>query len=311
MLHDLAAQGVEGDVFVIAAGDQDHLLREGAQARRGAAGAAGDGIVIVPHPLIGAHQLDTVLHAAEFTGKLPDGLIRHQTVHSGGCRHVILHIVDAGQLDIPGGHDGALARAVTADDGVAPQEHALFRLALTAEIHRPVGDALSLLPGDGVVEVENGLVARLLVAEDVLLGGHILRHVLMHVQMIGGQIGHHGDVGAVRHGHQLEAGQLQHRVVGGAHAPGLAQQGMADVAAHMDGIARLLQQLSDDGGSGGLSVAAGDGDDGAGAHPEEHLHLGGQFTALSHGLCQLGHIGPQARRAEDNVLIQPLQIVRA
>ena len=53
----------------------------------------------------------------------------------------------------------------------------------------------------------------LLIAEDVLLGRHILRHVLVDVQMVGGQIGHHGDMGAAIHGHQLEAGQLQHRPV--------------------------------------------------------------------------------------------------
>ena len=86
---------------------------------------------------------------------------------------------------------------------------------------------------------------------------------------------------------------------------------MADVAAHMDGVARLFQKLGDDGSGGGLSVAAGDGDDGAGAHPEERLHLGGQLTASGHSLGKLGHIGPQARRAEDDILIQPLQIVRS
>ena len=219
--------------------------------------------------------------------------------------------MNARQLDIAGGHHSAFSPAVTADDGVAPQEHALFRLRLTAEIHRPVGNALALTAGNVVIEIEDGLIARLLVAEDILLGGHVLRHVLVNVQMVGRQIGQNGDMGTARHGHQLEAGQLQHRVIGGLHLPRLTQQRMADVAAHMDGAPRLLQKLRDDGSGRGLSVAAGHGDDGTGADLKEHLHLGGQHTAASHSLCQLGHIGPQTRRAENDILIQFLQIVRA
>ncbi len=86
---------------------------------------------------------------------------------------------------------------------------------------------------------------------------------------LGARIGHHGDVGAVGHGHQLEAGQLQHGPVRGPDGIGLRQQGMADVAAHMDGVSRRPQKLGNNGGGGGLAVGAGDGDDGAGADLEK------------------------------------------
>ena len=162
---------------------------------------------------------------------------------------------------------------MAAEDILPPEEHALFRLGPPAEEadspHSPPG----LLTGDVVVLIEHGDVAGALIAEDVLLGRHILRHVLVDVQMVGCQIGHHGDMGAAIHGHQLEAGQLQHRPVLRLHIIRLTQQGLTDVAAHVDGSARRLQQLCDDGGGGGLAVAAGDGDHVAGADLKEHLHL--------------------------------------
>ena len=76
----------------------------------------------------------------------------------------------------------------------------------------------------------------------------------------------------------------------------------------MDISARRLQQLCDDGGGGGLAVAAGDGDHVAGADLKEHLHLAGEGTALPLRRQQLRHVRPQARCAEDNVLRQAVQI---
>ena len=197
---------------------------------------------------------------------------------------------------------------MAAEDILPPEEHALLRLGTPAEEpdgpHGPQG----LLPGDVVVLIEHGDVVGALIAEDVLLGRHILRHVLVDVQMVGSQIGHHGDMGAAIHGHQLEAGQLQHRPVLRLHIIRLTQQGLTDVAAHVDGSARRLQQLCDDGGGGGLAVAAGDGDHVAGADLKEHLHLAGEGAALPLRRQQLRHVRPQTRCAEDNVLRQAVQI---
>ena len=148
-------------------------------------------------------------------------------------------------------------------------------------------------------------------AEDVLLGGDVLGHVLVYIQMVGRKVGDHGDVGALGHGHELEAGQLQHGAVVGAHIVRLAQQRVADVAAQPNGLAGGTQQLGDDGGGGSLAVRAGDGDDGTGADAEKDLHLAGQFRAAGHRRCELRHIGPQAGGAEDHIRVQAVQVALA
>ena len=84
---------------------------------------------------------------------------------------------------------------------------------------------------------------------------------------------------------------------------------MADIAAHMDGVAGGLQQLGNDGGRGGLAVRSGHGDDGTGANLEEHLHLGGHLAAAFCRLFQLGHIRTQTGGTKDYILMQIFQIV--
>ena len=126
--------------------------------------------------------------------------------------------------------------------------------------------------------------------------------------MVGGQIGHHRDIGADVHGHELERGELQHDHVVGLHVGRLGQEGLADVAAHIDIVARLFQELRDNGRGGGLPVAAGDADDFAGADLEEDLHLRGNEAPPLPGRLELGHVGPQAGRSEDDVVVQSLQI---
>ena len=216
--------------------------------------------------------------------------------------------MDAGQADVLRGHDLAFMTVPAGDHGVTPQEHAVFRLCLAAEIQGAARGMGGQLPGDGVVQVEDGGVPGLLVAEDVLLGPDIFLHALVDVQVVGGQVGQHRDVGTAGHGHQLEAGQLQHGPVRGPDGIGLGQQRVADVAAHMDGVSRRPQELGNNGGGSGLAVGAGDGDDGAGADLEKGLHLGGDDAAPGPGGLQLRHVGPQARGAEDHVLVQVLKI---
>ena len=83
--------------------------------------------------------------------------------------------------------------------------------------------------------------------------------------MVGRQIGGHGNMRAFLHGHQLEGAEFQHRHILRRDLRGIAQQRMADVAAHMDNLPLRCQQLGDDGGRGGLSVRAGHRQNGAGA----------------------------------------------
>ena len=144
--------------------------------------------------------------------------------------------MNAGQLDIRRGHDRPLAAAIPADDIFPPQEYPFFQFALPAEVNCTVRDTLTLYAGNVVIEVENRRIPCLLVPENIFLGGHVLRHILMHIQMVGRQIGDDSDMGAACHGHQLKAGQFQHGIVIGLHLPRLAKQRLTDVAAHVNGI---------------------------------------------------------------------------
>ena len=146
--------------------------------------------------------------------------------------------------------------------------------------------------------------------KNILLGRHILRHVPVHIQMVGRQIGDDRNVRTLRHGHQLEAGQLQHRKIRAQHSVRLAQQRVADIAAHPHTLSGLFQQLGNDGGGRRLSVRAGDSDDRTRADPEENLHFTGQNGAFLNTGRYLRHIRAQPRCAEDHVRLQILQIIR-
>ena len=311
MRHDLRPQHIKGNVFVIAAGDHDYLLAERPQPRDGTGGTGGNGVIIIPHALIGSYQLDAVLHTAEFPGKGLDDLVRHQAVHGGDGRHIILHIVYAGELDVPRGHHDALMTAAAADNVLAPQEHAVGNLTLPAEEAGVAGRAGGLLCCDGIIRIKNGNVLPTLMGKNILLGRHILRHVPVHIQMVGRQIGDDRNVRTLRHGHQLEAGQLQHRKIRAQHSVRLAQQRVADVAAHPHTLSGLFQQLGNDGGGRRLAVRAGDSDDRTRADQEENLHFTGQNGTFLNTGRYLRHIRAQPRCAEDHVRVQVLQIVRA
>ena len=147
-------------------------------------------------------------------------------------------------------------------------------------------------------------------AVNVPLGVHIFRHILMHIQMVGGQVGDNGDVGAAREVHELEGAELHHGEILRLHLLRQGQQGRADVAPQPDPASGLPEQLRDQRGGSRLAVGAGHGDDRAGAHPEKRLHLRGDLRA---GLLQRRKLRPgrmQAGGAENNIALQPLQIIR-
>ena len=142
--------------------------------------------------------------------------------------------------------------------------------------------------------------------QDVLLGVDILLHVLVDVQMVGGQVGHHRHVRALPHGDQLEAGELHHSAVLRLDGPNLRQQGLADVSTQVDVFPLGLQQLCDNRGGGGLPIAASDGVDFAGAELEEDLHLAGDSGAPGPGSLQLWEMIAHARCAENDILVKIL-----
>ena len=127
--------------------------------------------------------------------------------------------------------------------------------------------------------------------------------------MVGREIGDHRDVRPAMHAVELEGAELQHDDVVLFDLRDLAQERVADIAAEVDAIPGLFQKFGDDGGGGGLPVAAGDGDHLAGAESQEHLHLGGEQAAARLCRSKMYVKGHEARRAEEDIVIQALEIV--
>ena len=83
---------------------------------------------------------------------------------------------------------------------------------------------------------ESGNILRFLVCKDIFLCGNILREIPVDVKMVGRQIGDHGNVRAVGHGHQLEGAQFQYGNVLGLHPTGFRQKWVADVPPQMPSL---------------------------------------------------------------------------
>ena len=305
MRADRLAQHVVGDVLVISARDQDDLLLEGFQTGNGARRAGGDRIVVVLDAVEFADKLDAVLHAAERRGDRADVVIRRIALHHGRGHHHVVDVVRARDADVSGGHE-LTPRAVLCDiDDAILEKHAVgqfLRLAGAEQVACGVQRARDL-----VVQIEHQTVALLLAAVDRGLGLHIFVKVLVVVQMVGRQVGDRRHMGRMLHAHQLEGGQLDDGQILGLHLAHAGQQRRADVAAQMHGIARVLEDLADERGRGGLAVRAGDADDRAGADREKQLHLAGDLRAVLLRLFQKARM--HAGRAEDHVLVERIQIM--
>jgi len=290
---DFRPKHVVGDVLVVAAGDQDYLFREAAQTRNGAAGAGGDGIVVEPHAVLHPHQLNAMLHAAEGLCDMTDGLVGHQSLHYGDGGHIILYVVDAGNENVL---DGKNFSPVPADNAVFDAD---IGHALAGE--EPGGAVAPEGGGDVIVGVQHQKAVLALITENVLLGIHILLHVLVDVQMVGRQVGDHCPLGTALHVHELEGAKLHYGEIRFLHLPGKGEQGRADVAPQPDGFPLRLQHFRNQGGGGRLSVGAGDADDPAGADFEECFHLGGHLRAPAAQGFDGGIVGVHSRGAEQDI----------
>ena len=120
-----------------------------------------------------------------------------------------------------------------------------------------------------------------------------------------------GHIRRAVHAVQLEAAELEHGKVLRPDVRDAVKERRADVAAEVHGVPLRAQELGRDGRGRGLAVAAGDGEDAARAEVAERLHLGGEDRAVLRSLAQLRHDGQHARRAEDDIEVQMLEIVRA
>ena len=300
---DLRPQHVVRDVLVIAAGNQDHLFREAAQTRNGAAGAGGDGIVVEPHAVLHPHQLNAVLYAAEGFGDMADGLVGHQPLHHGDGGHIILYIVDAGNENVLGGKNFS---PVPADNAVfdADVGHALAG-------EEPGGAVAPEGGGDVVVGVQHQKAASVLIAENVLFRVHIFLHILVDVQMVGREVGDHRPLGAALHVHELEGAKLHHGEIRLLHLPRKGKQGRANVAPQPDGFSLRFQHFGDQRGGGRFAVGAGDANDRAGADLEERFHFGGHLRAPAAERFDGGVIGVHPRRAKQDIRLHVVQIAVA
>ena len=129
--------------------------------------------------------------------------------------------------------------------------------------------------------------------------------------MVGRYVCDNGHIRRAVHAVQLEAAELEHGKIVRPDVRDAVKQRCADVAAEVHGVSLRTQKLRRDGRGRGLSVAAGDGKDAAGAEIAERLHLGGEDRAVLRSLAQLRHNGQHARRAEDHIKVQMPEIVRA
>ena len=307
MVADRLAEHVIRDMLVVAACNENDLLLEGIQSCDGSRRTGGDGVVVILHAVLLAHELDAMLNAAERGRHGADVIVRGVALHDSRRHHHVVHVVRARNADIGCGHQLTAHAAVRDVDNVVLEEHAvgqLLRFAGAEQVAGRLERARHL-----VVEIENELVVFALIAVNGSLGLHILVKILVVVQMIGRQIGDRRNVRRVLHAHQLERGQLHDCKVVLCHRVHAGEQGRADIAAEMHGIARVLQNLTDERGGRGLAVRAGDADDRTRADREEKLHLAGDLRAVCARLLKKTRVN--ARGTEDNVLIERIKVMRA
>ena len=134
LLHHHWCQGFKGDFFIVAPGQDDHLLVKGVEAGDGSGGAGGDGIVVPFHPAELPDKLNAVLYPAEGAGHLADHFRGDLPPHGADGRQIVFHVVQAGDADPPHGQNGDFLPPVYHGEGaVLPQKGSLFRLFAPGE----------------------------------------------------------------------------------------------------------------------------------------------------------------------------------
>ena len=252
-----------------------------------------------------------MLHAGKGAAHLLDGLHGHLSPDCGGSGQQILDIVQAPQLDVLLGQEGRYHAVLGHAEHVIlfAQECTVVGIVQAGEPNLPALAVLLHGAADLVLVAQHGTAGRVLVEQDVAFCVDVLLHILMVIEVVGGDVGHHRDLRALVHADELEAGQLHHSHILRPDLRQHGQQGRADVAAQMYFAACGLVELGDEGGGGGLAVRAGHGHDLAGAELEEQLHLAGDHGAGGHGVLQrLLEIAHEARGAHDDVLLPEAQI---
>ena len=144
---------------------------------------------------------------------------------------------------------------------------------------------------DGVVGIENGEVARLLVFENARFRVDVHFERSMTVEVIWSNVQHDGNFWTERlNRFQLKARNLKHDHGFRLGSLGQRNRRRADVAADQRGKARGRHDLARERGGGGLAVRSRDGDDGA----EQELRR--EFDFANHGFARRRAPAPGAAR---------------
>ena len=251
----------------------------------------------------------------------------------GDGGHEVLYVVPPGDADAGNIQHGGLGDAVFGRsyqnnrslplvDGGVPAggvdrvgEIAVGQIPRARKPGHGGGQSLTDTAGVLVPRVEDGGLGEGLTAQKVGLGGDILGHVGVPVEVVGGDVGQRpaGHARPLAHGHELEAGQLHHGEIVRGHVLRKRQERGTDVAPTVDlarapPLAGLLQNEGDHGGGGGLTVGARNGDNLRFGQGQEQLHLGGEDGSRFYGGLNFGEMGTDAGGAEYDALGQVLEV---
>ena len=165
--------------------------------------------------------------------------------------------------------------------------------------------------GDFIVPIQNQQALGILIAEDILLGLHILFHVLVNIQMIGGQIGNQGPLRTAGHIHQLEGAEFHYGIIFLLHFPDQRKQRRSDIATQPYRFSCRFKHFRNQSGGCGLAVRAGNRNQMAGADLEEYFHFRSDLGTPTAQGNNRRITGVHARCAEDHIRLNTLQIIFA
>ena len=237
--------------------------------------------------------------------------------HGGDGRHIIFYVVPAGQKNVAYLQEGEFFlapgteydHAVLFVNGAVARPKLFIRNAVVREQCNGTSRRAGETSCDFIFIIQNRTAASV---ENLRLGGNILFHIGVPVQMVGGDIGDHGRVRGAVCRHQLKAGQFHHGHVAFTHLLNPVQHGLADVAAQEHVVPHRLkgftQNFGDQGGGGGFAVASRDADDGAGAILKEQFHLRGDRGTRFFCFQQSGEVRSEAGGAEHVILTDVFKI---
>ena len=160
-------------------------------------------------------------------------------------------------------------------------------------------------PCDGTAEViaigDNREVARVKVPEDALLGGGVVLHGLVPIEVVWRDVQQHGHVGVqLARAGQLEARELSHEPLARRAVRHLADGHAADVSHGLGRQAARAQKVAREGGRGGLAVGARDAHPALGALAPRELGLAEDGVARRVGapveVAELGDAGARDAR---------------